>query len=166
MFNLFRKIPKGYVETVDGYLVKESEAKSIKKVVSNKTTNVWYRKENAPKYDTRVVNIGWLDRLYRQIEVKEDGTPIGYHTIEEFDLLSNRIAELQARIKELEDKYENDDFIMCCDTDSTIKKISFGDAIEQLSNTKNIKSGYIGKIEGVELYTSKPKNKRGRPKKK
>lgn len=104
----WNKVPKGYVETVDGYLIKESEAKSINK----HGKNVYYRKENAPAYDVVMsiyppnflrVDLSHL-QYFKEVEVKEDGTPIGYHTQEE-------VQKLKDRIKELEDKYEPKNFI-------------------------------------------------------
>jgi len=101
----WNKIPKGYVETVDGYLIKESEAKKVevREWFGALSEVKWYRKENAPKYDVSENATSFSSYYYRNdVQVSKDGTPVGYHTREEFDLLSNRIAELQARIKELE----------------------------------------------------------------
>ena len=99
----WNKIPKGYVETVDGYIVKESECK----VVKEHGIDVFYQKENAPKYDrVRRVHIPTITdayscmlEFYKEVQVKEDSTPIGYHTKEE-------VEELRKEIKELKDEYE------------------------------------------------------------
>ena len=137
MFNLFNKIPKGYVETVDGYLIKESEAKKV--VIADwygieESKTEWHRKENAPKYDLIKRGLVIAEFYITQVEVKEDGTPKGYHTQEE-------VQKLKDRIKELEDKYEP----------------------KSITVNGNCGADFIFIDEGE---FSKPKNKRGRPKKK
>lgn len=145
MFNLFRKIPKGYVETVDGYLIKESEAKKVEVKYDGwdsnyeekiYTRNEYHRLEKAPSYDVKDETCGWGTRgLYRKlVRVNEYGTPIDYHTQEE-------IQKLKDRIKELEDKYE---------PNYKLPKY-FGNLIAEMAAYD---------------YCTKPKNKRGRPKKK
>lgn len=90
--NMFwNKIPKGYVETVDGYIVRESEAK----IVLDDGVEKYYRAENAPKYDS----VRDYEYYKNNVKVKKDGTPVGYYTQEE-------VQRLKDRIKELEDKYE------------------------------------------------------------
>ena len=144
----WNKRPKGYVETVDGYLIRKEEAKKViyrgVDCFSGQTfiEELCYRKENAPAYDeTSKGKYFWKN----SVPVKEDGTPIGYYSKEEFDLLNNRIAELQ---EELSASY-------CGES-------SYKNVFDHV--VKNIKSGYIGEIAGEELYVSKSK-KAGRPKK-
>ena len=61
----WNKIPKGYVETVDGYIVKKNECKRIKMATDDLRGETvgyyqWYKKENAPKYDVCVTINGVL----------------------------------------------------------------------------------------------------------
>lgn len=97
----WNKIPKGYVETVDGYIVKESECKSV--IVTddfvtissnNGSRKKYYRKEVAPKHC-----IEFNSCNAEIISIKENGTPIGYYSKEE-------VEKLEAEIKELKNKYE------------------------------------------------------------
>ena len=97
----WNKIPKGYVETVDGYIVKKNECKTV--IVTddfvtissnNGSRNKYYRKEVAPKYC-----IEFNSCNSEIFSIKENGTPIGYYSKEE-------VEKLEAEIKELKDKYE------------------------------------------------------------
>ena len=146
----WNKIPKGYVETVDGYIVKESECKRIKMATDDLRGETvgyyqWYKKENAPKYDVCVTNQWSLARRHSfyktEVRVNKDGTPIGYYSKEE-------VEKLEAEIKELKNKYE---------------PITAGGIVGILDEACNISMGdyYTDQVE----IGKKPKKKgRGRPK--
>jgi hypothetical protein len=81
---------RNYVETVDGYLIKKNEAhKVIISDVDIKQKTLWYRKENAPKYDFANSYLSWgliCQNYYKNnVEVNKDGTPIGYISLEEHE---------------------------------------------------------------------------------
>lgn len=111
----------------------------------NKVRTWFYRKEEAPKFDYAVFD--WMDSKFfkEKVQVSEDGTPLGYHTQEE-------VQQLKDRIKELEDKYEpNEKFF-----------VRGG-----YPNLDNIIEKHMGDFYPHEIKIGeKPKNKRGRPKKK
>lgn len=101
----WNKIPRGYVETVDGYLIKESDAYKVEVFNGSLAPchlikTEWYRKENAPNFDIIKRGIGFGgDKYYKTVQVWANGTPVGYYTKEE-------VAKLESRIKELEGRYE------------------------------------------------------------
>lgn len=66
----------GYVKTEDGYLLKKDKA--VAKIVNGKT--VWYRPENAPKWDKiRLSENLIVEKFYRQdLRCDRYGTPYGY----------------------------------------------------------------------------------------
>lgn len=148
MFNLFRKIPKGYVETVDGYLIKESMAQKVETYSHSWSPchlekTEWYRFGTAPRYDRvkKCGEFGYPSFKTDNVSVIEDGTPIGYHTPEE-------VQKLKDRIKELEDKNITNNYgagAMLCGVGAT---------------------DYAIADSGCTLKNSVTKNKRGRPKKK
>jgi hypothetical protein len=80
---------RNYVETVDGYLIRKDEAKKViekKNSLGEKEKTLWYRKENAPNYDYKGYNLaGWNNFYKTNVPVKEDGTPIGYISLEEHE---------------------------------------------------------------------------------
>ena len=94
----------GYVETVDGYIVKESECKKVVRCrrfnamyhgIDEKSKIEWHKKETAPKYDYTEHGNYYRDN----VEVYSNGVPIGHYYEEE-------VEELKKEIKELKDKYE------------------------------------------------------------
>jgi hypothetical protein len=102
---------RNYVETVDGYLIRKDEAKKViekKNSLGEKEKTLWYRKENAPKYDFANSYLSWgsiCQNYYKNnVQVNKDGTPIGYISLEEAD-------ELKARIKSLQEQLRHNDFI-------------------------------------------------------
>ena len=108
----WNKIPKGYVETVDGYIVKESECKRIKMATDDLRGETvgyyqWYKKENAPKYDVCVTNQWSLARRHSfyktEVRVNKDGTPIGYYSKEEVEKLEAEIKKLKEFIAKLDE---------------------------------------------------------------
>ena len=106
----WNKIPKGYVETVDGYIVKESECK---KIVNGKTSlsitggrldrPYFYRKEQAPAYESVAVDSLGGIRFFSNLEVNKDGTPIGYYSKEEVEKLEAEIKKLKEFIAKLDE---------------------------------------------------------------
>jgi len=101
----WNKIPKGYVETVDGYIVKKNECKTV--IVTddfvtissnNGSRNKYYRKEVAPKYC-----IEFNSCNSEIFSIKENGTPIGYYSKEEVEKLEAEIKELKEFIAKLDE---------------------------------------------------------------
>ena len=98
-------IPKGYVETVDGYIVKKSECKTVTVTddfvtisSNNGSRNKYYRKEVAPKYC-----IEFNSCNSEIFSIKEDGTPIGYYSKEEVEKLEAEIKKLKEFIAKLDE---------------------------------------------------------------